>query len=84
MVISGHAAHDWIECKFEVIKKMSLMKGYKKMLDLSQKEDFANKLIEDPRKKGKIATIEIREEDEEYVNKKAKKSKKRRQGETTE
>ena len=45
VVISRHTAHDWIECEFEVMKKMSLMKGYKKML--SQKEELAKKQIEE-------------------------------------
>lgn len=63
VVISGYGAHDWIDFEFPVIKDLMEMKKkgatYKKIFDKSQKESFANKLINDPKNKGKLLRIDL-------------------------
>ena len=63
VVISGYAAHDWIDFELPVVKELIEMKkkgaSYKKIFDKSNKEPFTSKLIVDPKNKGKLVTISL-------------------------
>lgn len=79
VVISGHAAQDWIDLEFPFLKNIVLLKqkgnSKKSLLQKSAKESFPPKLISHPGKKAKLSTFIIDNDQDETPAPKSSKKK---------
>ena len=69
VVVSGFAAHDWIDFEYPVLKSLMQFKdngcNKKRLLGKSRKEPFTVKITSNPGKRGKISTIILNEDETE-------------------
>ena len=66
VVVSGFAAHDWIDFEYPVLKSLMQSKdngcNKKRLLTKSRKELFTVKITSNPGKRGKLSTIILDED----------------------
>ena len=66
VVVSSHAAHQWIDFEYPVLKCLIKLKEKgltrSKLIEKSQKEEFIAQITSNPQKKGKLITIHFEDD----------------------